>query len=140
MTVVWSGSPAGEMHGSDRNFRQRRKAMAAGLGKHDGSVSGQDEAGNGAAGRGARAEARLPFMGAHRAARGGAHAEGTLAAALAMRPRLLRPLAQMGLAGPLAGPTGRVGPTGSAQTGRIGFLFLKFSEIHFQYKRILEKL
>jgi hypothetical protein len=54
----------GELHGSDRNFRRRWKAMAAGSGKHGGGVSGQDEAGNGAAGRGARAGARLPFMAA----------------------------------------------------------------------------
>jgi hypothetical protein len=69
MTVVWSGSPAGELHGSDRSFRRRRKAMAAGSGKHGGGASRQDEVGNGAAGRGARAGARLPFMGARRVAR-----------------------------------------------------------------------
>jgi hypothetical protein len=39
------------------------------------------------------------------------------------KPGALQPLAHMGLAGLLAGPAGRVRPTGSAQSSRIGFLF-----------------
>jgi hypothetical protein len=54
--------------------------------------------------------------------------------------RLRRPRPLAGWMGP-AGPggwagVGWVGTTGSAQSGRIGF----FSEIHFQYKRIPDKL
>jgi hypothetical protein len=57
------------------------------------------------------------------------------------RPRRPRPLdGWMGPAGPggWAG-AGWVGPTGSAQSGRIVFLIF-FSEIHFLYKRIPNKL
>jgi hypothetical protein len=47
---------------------------------------------------------------------------------------------QMGPVGPTAGPARTwVGPSGSAQLDRIVF-FKKNSEIHFQYKRIPEKL
>jgi hypothetical protein len=35
---------------------------------------------------------------------------------------------------------GWVGPTSSAQSGRIGFLFVNFLKYIFQYKRIGEKL
>jgi hypothetical protein len=63
----------------------------------------------------------------------GAHAKNALAAALAMRP-----LWPMGLSGP-GGRAGAdwVGPTGSAQTGRIGFLF--FTNLFLMRKQIPEK-
>jgi hypothetical protein len=115
----------GELHDSDRNFRRRRKAMAAGSGKHGGGASGQDEAGHGAAGRGALAGARaLAFIGAGRPR----HARtARLPMAAAAWPQAVRlRWAQMGFGGSAARPAGRVGPSGLAQSGRIGFLFFEF--------------